>query len=274
MNLPEGEPVAAAYRVTRYGEEETLASGTANAAGSYSVTANGIYELTYTVACGGETLEKTFVIDAYGADTATSGTLSWNEITISSAVSLEDGIAKKPFEQSVLTVGEWDGVSGTKYENPNYSSPIFRITSDREFKITQNSVVTFKVRGGEGFTATSGGIFISYQGAQKRGSATAVNGKFVINGADGKPLAYAAADNTANGNNLGRDRDPYGTDQGGLLLNTTKESTGWTTITLTFEGVENPTLEGLMISFANAEWYANAGESIYISDFTIEEGAN
>ena len=262
--------ISAAWSLALRGGE-TVQSGTESATVTLS---NGIYELTYTVACGGETLEKTFVIDAYGADTATSGTLSWNEITISSAVSLEDGIAKIPFEQSVLTVGEWEGVSGVEYKNPNYSSPIFRVTSDREFKITQSSEVTFKVRGGEGFTATSGGIFITYQGAQTRGNVNAVNGKFVINGADGKPLAYAAADNTANGNNLGRDRAPYGTNQGGLLLNTTQESTGWTTITLTFEGVENPTLEGLVISFANATWYANAGDSIYISDFTIEEGAN
>ena len=265
------------WALYKQGEQNAVADGETQT--EYTFTQNGVYELIFSLTYNGKTVKKTFIIDAYGVDTATSGTLSWNEITLRSVV-LENGLTTSGYDGPAPTAKEttYDGVHGVQVvaskEKP--SSPVFRIASDREFKITQNSVVTFKVRGGEGFTATSGGIFITYQGAQTRGNVNAVNGKFVINGADGKPLAYAAADNTANGNNLGRDRAPYGTNQGGLLLNTTQESTGWTTITLTFEGVENPTLEGLVISFANANWNTTTGAdaSIYVSDFTVTEKNN
>lgn len=279
VNLPEGEPVAAAYRVTRYGEEETLASGTASAAGSYSVTANGIYELTYTVACGGETLEKTFVIDAYGADTATSGTLSWNEITLKSVV-LENGLTTSGYDGPAPTATEttYDDVHGVQVvaSKEKSSSPVFRIASDREFKITQSSVVTFKVRGGENFKGQ--GIFISYEGANGGpDTGTLSAGTFLSIAADGAEKAKIAADNNNNGNLLPRNRTVYtGVSLSGLLLNLSTPSTGWTTITLTFEGVENPTLEGLVISFADVRWNTTTGADamIYISDFTIEEGAN
>lgn len=249
-----------------------------NAAGD--TVAEGAAAEKVSLSAGEYTLEYRAEKTGFGTAVMTSeihvaeprkeGTLSWNETALAGSVAAEDGMggAYLPVIEEI----ELDDVTGVELSVPvGNMAPVFRLRNDNAFAVDENTLITFKVRASDNFIATSGGLFISFTGA----SAAEANGGARLTDREGNVIAHIfinGADKANNGNQLVRDRAVYGENQGGYLLNTTSASKGWTTVVISFDGVENPSLEGLVIAYANRSWIvdeAYKATSMYISDFKV-----
>lgn len=263
------------YTVTTIGSDEVRenapGTNTGVGAGTYTVSQNGVYELEYKLTHYGHDITSTVRFEAVKYETV--GTLEWSDKTIAGTLVAENGIAS-PKGDVTVTEATYDGVHGVRLATVKdaneelYASPALRLTGSDKFKITSDTVLTFQLKTGENFSAPgSAGVFVTYKNAPADAFSS---GSVTLPG-----LATVTADKTltaTGGGILGRDRTIYtGSSTGGLLLQ--GGGTGdaqWVTITVSFAGITNPTLENLVISFGTANWYVQNTETcIYVSDFTF-----
>ena len=254
--------------------ENAPGTNTGTGAGVYTVTQNGTYELEYKVSYYGRDVTRAVRFEAVRYETA--GTLVWNDKTIAGILVAESGLTGS---KGTVTVSEttYDGEHGVclstvpDADDAVYASPVMRLTGSDKFKITSDTVLTFKLKIGDGFTAPgSAGVFVTYKDAP---SGVSSSGSAALSG-----LATVSADKTltaTGGGILGRDRAIYaGKSTGGLLLQGGGSGDAqWVTITVRFTGIANPTLENLVISFGTANWYTDKATCIYVTDFTFTTNA-
>ena len=220
-------------------------------------TEDKIYTAVYT------TVEKT-----------SNGQLVWDEENINYSLVSDDYYAG--LYSPELNVVEIDGKNALqlKYKDgffdlaeQNKTTPGITFVNDNKFNLTENSVVTFYVRASEvwNYSNNGGGIYIFYNGE--------VCGTISTTGT----LWDSASNPTDN------TRDRYINKSlvtvTNIFANGTISEKDWVEVTITFEGIENPSLENLTIAYGCMHGTNFSGllsteknqvnSWIYISDLTI-----
>ncbi|MBQ8323016.1 MAG: hypothetical protein IJX91_03530 [Clostridia bacterium] len=255
------------------GEKVTLAK-----AGKYTIVYNGdgLEEKTYefTVKTGivwkNDNLTN-FVkgVDEYGASNDSPLPAQLSVETIDGQNSLKVQYNQEFFSE--------ENVAAAKR-----SFPGIQFVSDAGYTVTQNTVVTFRVRLSDNFAYNTSncGVFLIYEGVSSTYAAANQNGllKYANVSSQG---AFADSGSTASDYAI---RYVQGTRVKGYNIFANNGGQNWVDVSVSFAGIENPTLSGLKILFNTSHDTTN-GSSVYskytndknswfyISNVTITENA-
>ncbi len=231
---------------------------------------------TYTVVYRGEDLEE----KSYPF-TVKNG-IVWNSRTIATMVEGvddygENNDSRLPAQLSVETV---DGKNALKvqYNQELFSTenvaaakrsfPGVKFLSAIDYTVTQNTVVTFRIRLSDNFAYNTAncGVFLIYDGV----SSEMVNDVTGLN----KFAKISSQGTFANSSSTVSDwavRYVQGVRVKGYNIFANQGGTNWVDVTVAFDGIENPTLSGLKILFNTSHDTTN-GSSVY-SKYTNDKNS-